>query len=202
MSIARTRARWRDIWSRFSGAGAYPEELAWLLLMPLRGLIFSPRQLLDYLSLAPDARVLEIGPGPGFFSVPVARALPDGRLELVDIQAGMLVKARRRVRDHGVRNAGFIRASATMLPFVRGSFDHAFLVAVLGEVSDPPACVAAIADALRPGGRLVCVELPGDADALTAEQLQAYARSAPLRFVESVRIGQARLTAFERTAAA
>ncbi len=35
-----------------------------------------------------------MGPGPGFFSIDVARAIPEGRLELVDIQIEMLQKAR------------------------------------------------------------------------------------------------------------
>jgi ubiquinone/menaquinone biosynthesis C-methylase UbiE len=200
MSPSVTRAGWRDIWARFSGDGAYPEELSALLLIPLRRVIFSPRQLVESLELAPGAHVLEVGPGPGFFSLDVARAVPQGRLELVDLQAGMLAKARRRVRAARLGNVGFTQATATMLPFVRASFDAAFLVAVLGEVPDPSACLAAIADLLKPGGRLVCVELPGDPDALSAEQLRAFAANTSLRLAQSRRVGRAMLTWFEQTA--
>ena len=198
MSLTQAGARWRDIWSRFTGAGAYPEELSGLLLIPFRRWIFSPAHLVRILDLDPGARVLEVGPGPGFFSIDVARAVPRGRLELLDLQAGMLVRARRRLHSAGVRNAGFTCAAATRLPYRRDTFDAAFLVAVLGEVPDPPACVAQIAAVLRPGGRLVCVELPGDPDALDAGQLRSIAASAPLRFIESVRAGRATATSFER----
>lgn len=197
---ASTPGRWRDIWDRFSGAGAYPEELSALLLIPLRRFIFSPRQLVEALDLAPAARVLEVGPGPGFFSLDVARAIPRGRLELVDLQAGMLARARRRVRAARLGNVGFTRASATMLPFRRARFDAAFLVAVLGEVPDPAACIAAIADVLKPGARLLCVELPGDPDALSVEQLRSFAAGTSLHVVQSRRVGRAMLTWFERKA--
>jgi hypothetical protein len=33
--------RWKDVWRRFSGRGAYPHELAALLLFPLRRLVLS-----------------------------------------------------------------------------------------------------------------------------------------------------------------
>jgi CAAX protease family protein len=67
---------WYDVWNRFNGHGTYPHQLAFLLLLPLRSLIFSPRQLAERLDLKPNARVLELGPGPGFFSVAIARQIP------------------------------------------------------------------------------------------------------------------------------
>jgi ubiquinone/menaquinone biosynthesis C-methylase UbiE len=99
-------AKWRDVWRRFSGRGVYPHELAPILLLPLRRFVLSPEKLIASLHLTPSSRVLEIGPGPGFFSVGVAKAIPDGRLDLVDIQREMLQKARRRVGKAGVSNAG------------------------------------------------------------------------------------------------
>ena len=191
-------SRLRDIWLRFSGAGVYPHELSALLLIPLRRLILSPRQLIAQLALAPGARVLEIGPGPGFFSIDIARAVPAGRLELVDLQAAMLVKARRRLRAAGIRNVGFTHADGTTLPFKPASFDAVCLVAILGEVANPAMCLASIAKAMRKGGRLVCAELPGDPDALSERQLQSLAADTPLRFERSVRSGRATLTSIIR----
>jgi ubiquinone/menaquinone biosynthesis C-methylase UbiE len=191
-------ARWRDVWRRFSGRGTYPQELAVMLLVPLRRIVLSPERLIATLHLTRTSRVLEIGPGPGFFSIDVARAIPDGRLELVDIQAEMLHKARRRLRRAGVENAGYTQANAVTLPFRRGVFDVAFLVAVLGEVSDPKACVTAIANALRPGGLLAVAELPGDPDALTEEHLRTFTQGTDLEFVETVRVSRAFLASFRR----
>ena len=189
---------WRDVWRRFTGRGAYPHELAFLLLVPLRRIVLSPPALVRHLDLTPSARVLELGPGPSFFSVHVARAIPAGRLELVDIQREMLQKARRRLKRATIRNAGFTQANAVALPFRGDVFDVAFAVAVLGEVADPRACITAIARVLNPGGRLVVAELPGDPDALSESELRNLASGTGLEFVESTRVSRATLTSFRR----
>ena len=193
-------ATWKDIWRRFSGRGAYPHELAAVLLLPLRRIVLSPQKLISHLHLTRASRVLEVGPGPGFFSIDVARAIPEGRLELVDIQREMLQKARRRLRRSGVANVGYTQATAATLPFQSRTFDVAFLVAVLGEVPDPAASMTSIADVLRPEGRLVVAELPGDPDALTEEQLRGLSEGTGLEFVESVRASRSVITVFRRRA--
>ncbi len=193
-------ARWRDVWSRFSGRGTYPHELAGLLLFPLRRIVLSPEKLVRHLHLTRTSRVLEVGPGPGFFSIDVARAIPAGRLELVDIQLEMLQKARVRLRRADVRNTGYTQANAAALPFRSGAFDLAFLVAVLGEVSDPKACLASIAEVLRPGGLLAVVELPGDPDAVTEKQLRTLTQATGLEFVDSRRVSRGFVASFRREA--
>jgi ubiquinone/menaquinone biosynthesis C-methylase UbiE len=169
-----------------------------MLLFPLRRIILSPATLVRHLHLTPASRVLEVGPGPGYFSIDVARAIPDGRLELVDIQREMLAKARGRLLRAGLRNVGYARATAVALPFRSGAFDVVFLVAVLGEVSDPKACLASIADVLRPGGVLAVIELPGDPDAIDVEQLRTLSRGSGLDLFESMRVSRALLATFRR----
>lgn len=183
-----TLARWRDSWGRFSGRGVYPHQLAFLLRIPLRSLLFSPRSLCEQLRLNPASRVLEIGPGPGFFSVAVARRIPLGRLVLLDLQREMLAKARRRLVRAALANVDYVQADAMALPLRGGTIDRAFLVTVLGEVPDPLACVAEVARVLRPGGLLCVTELPGDPDALSAEQVRGFAARAGLESLDSVRV--------------
>ena len=193
-------AKWKDVWSRFSGRGTYPHELAVMLLFPLRRIVLSPEKLVRHLHLTRTSRFLEVGPGPGFFSIDVAQAIPQGRLELVDIQLEMLQKARGRLRRADVRNTGYTQANAVKLPFRSGAFDVAFLVAVLGEVPDPKACLASIADVLRPGGLLSIAELPGDPDAVTEEQLRTLTQGIGLEFVDSLRASRGFLASFRREA--
>lgn len=200
LQYASVVSKWRDVWRRFSGRGTYPHELAAMLLFPLRRVVLSPERLVSYLRLTRTSHVLEVGPGPGFFSIDVAQAIPQGRLELVDIQIEMLQKARRRLRQAGVPNARCIQANAVKLPFRSGAFDVAFLVAVLGEVPDPKSCLTSIADVLCPGGLLLVAELPGDPDALTEDQLRTLTQGTGLEFVESARLPRSLLVSFRRQA--
>jgi len=183
--VSVTLSEWREAWRRFSGRGAYPHEFAFVLLFPFRSFILSARELVRRLHLAETSRVLELGPGPGFFSRHVARSIPRGQLYLVDIQREMLLKARRRLGRPGLPNVTFIQASATALPFTASVFDVAFLVAVLGEVPDRGGCIESICHSLRPGGILSVTELPGDPDAITLADLVALASSKGLEHVES-----------------
>ncbi len=130
------------------------------LLNPLRGLVLSPARLARQLLLCRDAQVLELGPGPGYFSGHVARSVPDGRLTLVDIQPEMLALAQKRLSAMGLQNVSYIQADAIDLPLENETFDVAFLVDVLGEVSDRVKCIGELYRILKRGGLLSITEQP------------------------------------------
>lgn len=176
--------RLRDIWRRFQGRGTYPHQLAFLLTIPVRRYILSPETLIERLHLEGASRVLEVGPGPGYFSAHVARSIPTGWLYLFDIQREMLVKARARVQRANVCNVSFTQGDATALPFKPATFDAAFFVAVLGEVPDPPACIASVRHSLRLGGLLSVTEMPGDPDALSRTEVKTIAGPRGFEFLE------------------
>jgi len=79
-------------------------------------------------------RVLEVGPGTGYYALPVAGWLePGGRLEVVDVQQEMLDHTLERAREQGIGNIAPTLADARSLPFGDDSFDAAYLVTVLGR---------------------------------------------------------------------
>src|SRR5215208_8175691 len=67
---------------------------------------FMRRQTLrDMLDLAPGERVLEVGPGTGYYSLDVARQIaPGGRLDVLDLQQPMLDELMRRAAMGGTAN--------------------------------------------------------------------------------------------------
>ena len=143
----------------------FPHQMSFILELPLRRLLISPSQLADRLHLKKNSRVLEVGCGSGVFSVEVARRVPAGHLELFDLQAEMLEKARGKIEAAGLgKVVGYTRGDARRLAFPRGSFDTAFLVAVLGEVPEPRKCLRALHRILRPGGLLSITEHLPDPD--------------------------------------
>lgn len=132
-------------------------------------------------------RVLELGPGTGYYSLPVAEWLGrDGTLEILDIQQEMLDHTMRRAAEAGISNITPTRGDASALPFEDGRFDGAFMVAVLGEIPDQQAALRELARVVRPGGRLVVGELFGDPHWVSLGSLIRRAEPTGLRFEHRV----------------
>jgi ubiquinone/menaquinone biosynthesis C-methylase UbiE len=139
-------------------------------------------RLRDALDPKPGERILEVGPGTGYYTLPVADWLgPDGRLDIVDLQQEMLDHTMRRAAEAGIENVVPARADARELPYEDGTFDAAYLVTVLGEVPDQGAALRELRRVLRPQGRLVVGELFGDPHLVTARALARHAPEAGLR---------------------
>ena len=120
-------------------------------------------RLRDALAPSSGERLLEVGPGTGYYTLPVAEWLgPDGVLEVLDVQREMLDHTMRAARERGLGNVIATEGDARMLPYEENRFDGAFLVATLGEVPDQDATLRELARVIKPGGRLVVGELFGD----------------------------------------
>jgi ubiquinone/menaquinone biosynthesis C-methylase UbiE len=185
--------------SRESGATPFPHQATFILDNPIRRALLKPGRIIDRIGLTGSEKVLEIGPGPGFFSVEIARRLTYGRLDLFDIQPEMLDKARRQLERAGFRDVGFTAGQAAEgFPFPDESFDVAYLAAVIGEVPDQQACIRSLRRVLRPGGRLVFAEMFPDPDRLSVQQLRALAEPEDFVFVAEVGSRWADIVTFHR----
>jgi SAM-dependent methyltransferase len=140
------------------------------------------KRLLEILAPQPGERILEVGPGTGYYSLDVAGRLDGGSLEVFDIQQEMLDHVLRKGRERGVSNIVPRLGDAQSLPYEDGSFDAAFLVTVLGEIPDQEAALHELARVLRPGGRLVVGELFGDPHMVTIGKLRERAQGAGFVF--------------------
>jgi ubiquinone/menaquinone biosynthesis C-methylase UbiE len=126
-------------------------------------------------------RLLEVGPGTGYYSLPVAELLsPGGTLDVLDVQQEMLDHTLRRAREAGIENITATLADARELPYDDDSFDGAYLVTVLGEIPDQDAALRELCRVVRPGGRIVVGELFGDPHMVTHSALAKRASSAGL----------------------
>jgi ubiquinone/menaquinone biosynthesis C-methylase UbiE len=165
---------------RLGHSSPCPASFSWLVHNPIRRRYMRP--ILDRVGLRPGERILELGPGPGAFTVDAARRVgPEGRLVVVDIQPEMITQVERRVRAAGLANVEMHVASAYDLPLADASVDRAFLITVLPEIPDRARALAELRRVLKPGGVLSITEEFLDPDYLFAGETIRLVEAAGLR---------------------
>lgn len=116
--------------------------------------------IVETLANTPGMKILDAGCGPGRLTVPLARSVgPEGVVVAVDIQPGMLARAKIRMEAAGNTNVEFVAAALGDGKLHSDYFDRAVLVTVLGEIPNRAAALAELFDALKPGGILAVVEV-------------------------------------------
>jgi ArsR family transcriptional regulator len=112
------------------------------------------------LSLVPggDAgRLLDVGTGTGRVLELLASRISLG--VGVDASKAMLALARSRLARAGLTHCSVRLADMYRLQLPESSFDLAVMQMVLHYAEDPPGVLAEVSRALRPGGRLIVVDL-------------------------------------------
>jgi ubiquinone/menaquinone biosynthesis C-methylase UbiE len=161
-----------EIYRRFAKKGVFPHQMAFTLLIPARNLFLSPKQLISRLQLNKNSRVLEVGPGPGYFSTHIAKVLTEGSLVLADIQQEMLDKAKKRVLRKKISNVEFYLCNGANFLLPDESFDVIFLVTVIGEIENKTEYIKEFYRLLKAEGILSISELKGDPDKLSISELK------------------------------
>ena len=147
--------------------------------------LITRERLREVLAPQPGERVLEVGPGTGYYTLDVAEWVgPDGHVDIFDLQQEMLDHTMRRADERRTSNITPTQGDARELAYPDSTFDAAYLVTVLGEIPDQDAALRELARVLKPGGRLVVGELFGDPHWVSPKRLRAETERAGLSFVE------------------
>lgn len=162
----------KSIYQRFIGKGIFPYQMAFTLLIPIRNIFLSAQTLINRLELKDNHTVLEIGPGPGYFSIDMAKFLSHGILYLFDIQQEMLDYARRRLEKRKCFNVKYYRADLKTFPFSNNFFDRIFMVTVLGEIENCDVYIREIARTLKDDGIVSVSEMAGDPDKMKDSEVK------------------------------
>jgi ubiquinone/menaquinone biosynthesis C-methylase UbiE len=121
----------------------------------LYGLFVNPYQLLLAAGLRSGQSVLEVGCGPGFFTVPAAKIVRSaGRLCALDINPVAVQAVQRRIERSGLTNVRVVLADAQKTRLPDASYDVVFLFGVFHDFPDASAVVRELHRLLKPKGIL------------------------------------------------
>jgi SAM-dependent methyltransferase len=140
-----------------------PDKMA-RLDAPERQAFQPPAPLIEAMEIDADARVLDLGAGTGYLSLPIARRLVeqggDGQVFALDVAPLMLAELGRRAEAAGLSaRVRLIEADGDRpLPLDEASIDQTVAVNLVHELDDRPRAFAELARALRPGGAFFIVD--------------------------------------------
>jgi ubiquinone/menaquinone biosynthesis C-methylase UbiE len=166
-------------WRRNPSACPYSQRL--FIELPHPGI--TRGRLIEILQPRAGERVLEIGPGTGYYTFAMADRLDGGQVDIFDIQQEMIDHVMREANRRGITNVEPALGDAQSLPYSDDSFDAVVLITVLGEIPDQDRALGEVTRVLKPGGRLIVGEMFVDPHIVTSGQLRKRGEGAGLFFV-------------------
>jgi ubiquinone/menaquinone biosynthesis C-methylase UbiE len=180
-------------------SGRYDEAWVAGMLSPERAALAPPEELLARAGARDGATVVDIGCGPGFFTLPAARLVgAQGRVYAVDVEPRMLALVERRAAQSGLGNIKTVRTHAADVPLSDGCAElvvcglvlHDLDVAARGQMAGEMARLC------RRGGAVLVVEWQPRIDdtrwnRLTPAETGALLARAGLRVEETAALGDA-----------
>ncbi|KAK5025636.1 hypothetical protein LTS07_007840 [Exophiala sideris] len=109
-----------------------------------------------------NLNLLDVGTGSGSISVGFAKAIPEGRVIAVDLNEGILPRARLLAEEAGVTNIEFRKGDVFNLPFEDETFDITHCHQVLTHTKAPSDALREMLRVTKPGGFVAARE--GDLD--------------------------------------
>lgn len=142
-----------------------PAFIARFIDNPIRRRIQPPAKVVDWIGIQDSMYILEIGPGPGTFTIEAAKRVGEkGKALAVDIQPTVISKLKSRLQKDKITNVTAKVASAYELPFSGNTFDRVFMIAVLAEIPDKKKALLESKRVLKDNGLLAIGEFLPDPD--------------------------------------
>ncbi len=114
------------------------------------------------LKLDENVKILDLGCGPGFVSVDLAKQFPSGTVVGVDFSQELLNYAKMLQKTEMLTNLSFMQSDIYNLDAGSNDFGLTYLRFVLQHLKSPVEALANAAKTLRPGGVICVVDIDDD----------------------------------------
>jgi ubiquinone/menaquinone biosynthesis C-methylase UbiE len=133
-------------------------KIAFALDNPIRRLIHNPQKILgEYIDAGQT--VLDVGCGPGAFSIAMAKMVGEsGKVIAVDVQGEMLQIVREKAAQQGLDSRITTHKSGPDGIVLSEKVDFALAFYMVHEVPDAEAFLKEVASLLKPRGKMLIVE--------------------------------------------
>jgi ubiquinone/menaquinone biosynthesis C-methylase UbiE len=138
---------------------------------PSRDAWQKPDEILDALHLRRADKVADIGAGTGYFSVRIAKRVPDGKVFAVDIEPDMVRYLGERAKREHLSVVAPVQASAES-PNLPEPVDLVLIVDTYHHMQDRIAYFKNLAKSLQPDGRVAIIDFKVDAPEGPAPQFR------------------------------
>jgi len=129
-----------------------------------------PYKLLRAAGLKPGQKVLEVGCGPGYFTIPAAEIVGDkGIIYAVDVHPRAIARVKEKIAATGVRNVRPMLANAAETGLPEASIDLAFLFGLRYVHGGLENVLTELHRLLKPGARLAIEKTRGPEEEMIAE---------------------------------
>lgn len=134
------------------------QELIQRLMGPDRAQSLDTFLILSMSGINLHDTVADIGCGPGFFTVPLAKYLVSGKLYALDVNDEMLDACRHTVEQARMGNVEILKCGEFEFPLDNGSVDGALLAFVVQQSPDKAKFLRVVAELIHPRGWCTILE--------------------------------------------
>ena len=149
-----------------------------------------PEETLRAAGVAKGQTVVDLGCGPGYFTLPAAELVgPSGKVYGVDVEPEMIEACRARAAEAGVQGIELVQSDGTHVPLPDGIANLVLISVVLHETKDRAGFLREARRLLTPGGAVALIEFrkvdgppgPPKESRLSETEIAEIAESAGLR---------------------